>query len=84
MIVVAIVYQKNFRVRARGAVRCLMPCDRLSSPSSVMLRQLTIRIMRRIIVAYIFYEVKSRVMVWRAVRCLIPCDKLSSPSSVIL
>ena len=42
VIVDVIVYWVNLRVTVRRATRCPKPCDRLSSPLSVMLRQLRI------------------------------------------
>ena len=41
--VIVIVYELKSRVIVCRAVRCLRPCDRLSSPLSVILPQLRVR-----------------------------------------
>ena len=41
---IVIFYYLKLRVMAWRAAKCLRPCDRLSSPLSVMLSQLRIRI----------------------------------------
>ena len=81
------VYPPKSRVMVWRAARCLMSCDRLLSPLSVILLQL--RVVRNemrwaIVDVVIVYLLKSRMMVWRAARCLRPCDRLSSPPLVTL
>ena len=79
--VVIIVYCLKSRAMVRRATRYLKPCDRLSSPMSVMRLDLMIRANKmRVIV----YPPKERVILRRAARYLSPCDRLSSPASVML
>ena len=66
------------------AARCLRPCDRLSSPPSVMPPHLIIRANDTSHRVIMVYELKLRVMARRGVRRLRPCDRLSSPLLVML
>ena len=84
VVVAVIVYKLKSRVIIWRAARCLRPCDRLSSPPSVILKQLGIKEIRRAIVVVIVYPLKSRVIIWRAASDLKLCDRFFSPSSVIL
>ena len=66
------------------AAKSLRSCDSLSSPPSVILKQLKIRRDEKSNSCCIVYLLKPRVIVWRATRCLRPCDRLSSAPSVML